>query len=150
MAAAMSIEAVFAALPNGPLNETEFDDALRKIFKIAEWDNAKLQMYRTTAFHNRLIVEDADGRLVKAAALPHWPTEEERFAEIRAHDRRLRFPPAPKHWDGQALVDEPAFNVFAQHADMLRAEFGLRFDALEEQLRHLQQQIEALTPQVAA
>ena len=95
MAAAMRIEPVWAALPDGPLNEKEFDDALRRIFKIAEWDGAKLDGYRTTAFHNRLIVKDADGLLVKATELPRWPTEDERDEAQRVRERKEMFAAAP-------------------------------------------------------
>jgi hypothetical protein len=148
----MSIEAVFAALPDGPLSEKEFDNALRRIFNVREGDFAKLDTYRTTAFHNRLMVKDEDGLLVKAAELPHWPSEEERLDARRAEERRLRFPPKPKHFDGQKLVDESDVNPFRTQLEQLISELvGARVDALEEQVSDLQQQIEAFTPlEVAA
>src|ERR1019366_6378478 len=105
MAAAMRIEDVWAALPDGPLNEKEFDDALRRIFKIAEWDGAKLDGYRTTAFHNRLIVKDADGLLVKATELPRWPTPEERDEALRVQQRKEMFGPTPE--GGAGWVGSP-------------------------------------------
>src|ERR1019366_9646737 len=111
MAAAMRIEDVWAALPDGPLNEKEFDDALRRIFKIAEWDGAKLEAYRTTAFHNRLIVKDADGLLVKATELPRWPTEDERDEAQRVRERKEMFAAAPEGGAGWGSTPRAGSNT---------------------------------------
>jgi hypothetical protein len=162
--AAMKLEAVFAALPNGPLSETEFDDALRRIFKIAEWDGAMLEAYRTTAFHNRLIVEDADGLLVKAAELPRWPTQEERDEALRVQERKEMFAATE---GGAGWVSTPrdgsdttvwtadasgVTNPFRMQLEQLISELlGGRVAALEEQLSDLQEQLAAVTPlEVAA
>ena len=144
----MNLDAIHAALPSTMADEAELDRELRRVGKIAEWDRAMLEAYRTTVLHNRLVVRTADGRIVKAKPeeFLKWPSEEERLEARRAEERRLRFPPKPKHFDGKQLVDEPDYSPFRQQADMLRGEFGPRFDALEEQLRDLQEQLAALTP----
>ena len=158
--AVMRIEAVFAALPDGPLSEKEFDDALRRTFKIAEWDGAMLEAYRTTAFHNHLIVEDADGLLVKAAELPRWPTQEERDEAIRVQQRKEMFGPTPEGGAGWVGTPRDGSDTTVWTADtsgvtnpirqqfeqLIRKLVGARVDVLEEQLRDLQEQLAALTP----
>ena len=144
----LNLDALHAALPSTMADDAELNRVLRRIGKIPEWDGATLDEYRTSVLHNRLVVQAPDGRIVKAKPeeFLKWPSEEERLEARRAEERRLRFPPKPKHFDGKELVDEPDFNPFRQHADMLRGEFGPRFDALEGRLADLQELIEAFTP----
>ena len=148
----LNLDNLHAALPDTMADEAELDSVLRRIGKIRDYDGAELSRYRTAAYENCLVLQAPDGRIVKAKPeeIKKWPSEEERLEERRAEERRLRFPPQPRHFDGKRLVDEPDFNPWRQQADMLRGEFGPRFEALEARLHGLQQQIEALTPQVAA
>ena len=144
----LNLDSLHAALPNIMADDAELNRVLRRIGKIPEWDGAMLEAYRTSALHNRLVVQAADGRIVKAKPeeILKLPSDEELLEARRAEERRLRFMPKPKHFDGKELVDEPDFNPWRQHADMLRGEFGPRFDALEGRLADLQELIEAFTP----
>ena len=145
----LNLDAVHAALPDTMADEAELDSVLRRIGKIRDGDGAELDRYRSAVYDNRLVLQAAGGRIVKAKPeeFLKWPSEEERLEERRAEERRLRFPPKPKHFDGKQLVDEPDFNPWRQHADMLRGEFGPRLAALEGLVSDLQEQIEALTVQ---
>jgi hypothetical protein len=159
----MSIEAVWAALPDGPLSEAEFDDALRKIFKLAAWDGAKLDGYRATAFHNRLVLQNVDGLIVKATELPRWPTEDERLEAQRVRERHEMFA-ATEGGAGWVSTPRPGSDTTVWTADTsvvtnpLRQQFeqliselvGARVDALEERVSDLQQEIEALQAQEVA
>ena len=157
MAAVMSIEAVWAALPDGPLNEKEFDDALRRIFKIPGWDGAKLDGYRTTAFHNRLVLQNVDGLIVKATELPRWPTEDERLEAQRVRERKEMFAATAEGagWVGTPrdgtnttvwTADSVTNPVRVQTVTLINEVVAERFIALEERVSDLQEQLAALTP----
>src|ERR1039457_1888405 len=102
----MSLDALHAALPNVMADEAELNRMLRRIGKIPEWDRAMLEAYRTTVSHNRLVVQAADGRLVKAKPeeFRKWPSKEELDEALRVQERKEKFGPTP---EGVGWVDTP-------------------------------------------
>ena len=163
--ATMNLVALHAALPNIMADDAELNRVLRRIGKIPEWDGAMLGAYRTSVFHNRLVVQDSDGRIVKAKPeeFRKWPSEAERVEAIRVRERQEKFAATP---EGGGWVDTPVAgsnmrvwtadtsgvtNPFRQQIEQLIRELvrelvGARVDVLEEQLRDLQEQLAALTP----
>ena len=139
----MSVERIYAALPDKPMrHEAELDDVLRRVFKIRDGDEAKLGIYRKTVIHWNLVVRGPDGLIRKAPVLPKAKSENERIAELAAEQRQER----EAMWARQ------------DHSNPMRAELeravaeivGARIEALEEQVTDLQQQLEALQSQDTA
>ena len=84
----IKLEVLFAALPDVIGTEADLDAVLTRIGKVPARDRAKLSAIRTAIVEGRLVVRDAEGRIVKAAALPDW-----KAAEARALPERNQLAP---------------------------------------------------------
>lgn len=142
--AKMSVERIYRALPDKPMrDEAELDEVLRHILKIPEWDNAKLGGYKAAVKHWQLVVRGPDGLIRKSSELPKPKSENDRIAEIAAEQR------------GQRELLTPDANyanpLRVQTEQFITEIIGARFDALEAQVRELQQQVDVLnTHEIAA
>jgi len=136
---AVNIEQIHAALPAVIGDEADLDAILRRVGRVPDYDNGKLDGLRAVAFHNKLVIQAPDGQLVKGdLPTPQSFTEIEnaRLAGLAAEERRRR----------ESLF--PAEN----YVNPMRAEtenFILEvvsgcIEALQEQVSDLQQKIEAM------
>ena len=142
---AVSIEAIYAALPETMADEGEFDAVLRRVGRVADYDGAKLGALRTIVYHNKLVVRALDGQLVKGElpkAQSFAEAENERIAQVVARQRRQRelLTPDENYVNPQRVQTE----------QFIQQVVGERFAALEEQMADLQQQVEALQSQDVA
>ena len=158
----MNLDALHAALPDTMADEAELNRVLRRIGKVPEWDGAMLEAYRTTVYENRLVLQAADGRIVKASPeeIKKWPTEEERVEALRVRERKEMFGPTPEGGAGWVGTPRDGSDTTVWTADtsgvtnpvrvqtvaLINEVVAERFSALEELVSHLQELIEALTP----
>lgn len=129
----IDVEQLFASLPDGPMSDEEFDRALRRFGLVEPNDHARLSALRASAISNRLVERDESGRLVKAAAIPPWPTEAE-LLEQRRQREHADFFAARRDYTNPARQELEAF---------VQSLVGQRLDALEERLCELEQQLTA-------
>ena len=139
---AVSIEAIYAALPDVVGDEAALDAILRRIGRVPDHDNGKLDAMRAVAFHNRLVIQAPDGQFVKGElpkARSFMEVENERIAAMAAEERRRRdaLTPDEKYVNPQRVQTE----------QFIQEIVGERFAALEEQVSDLQQQVEEMHSQ---
>ena len=153
MAGSINIEKLYAALPDVIGTEADLDAVLRRIGKVPDWDGAKLSLLRHSVTDGRLVVRNAEGVIVKAAELPKWPTDAELLKARQQREVEEMFPPQfVGKWDAvnRRVIgpDEPAHPRFREQrerdAEVLRV-VAPRLEALETQVRGLQEQLAALT-----
>jgi hypothetical protein len=159
----LNLDAVHASLPDTMADEAELNRVLRRIGKIPEWDGAILDEYRLAVFHNRLVVQAEDGRIVKGE-LPKRRSfseiENERHEALRVQERKERFGPGPEGGAGWISTSRDGSDtmiwtedtsgspnpVRVQTVALINEVVAERFIALEERVSDLQEQLAALTP----
>jgi len=164
MAGGIHLDLLWAELPEVIGDEAALDAVLRRIGRVKDWDHAKLSALRHSVTENRLVVRDDRGRIVRAAELPKFPSEEEINAaraqqQLKELNDSLQGPDRLPAWNaalgrtvGPDEPEHPRFTAQHQQDAAILAVVGPRLAALEAEVRGLREQLAAVlagTPEMA-
>lgn len=84
----------YALLSDSFESEQELDDELARIYSVPSWNRARIQGLRAEVKMRGMVIQDEEGRFVRAAGHPYASFTDARLRALEAEVRALRAQPA--------------------------------------------------------
>lgn len=143
----ITIDAVFARLPDRIGTEDDLDAVLRRIGGVPAWDRAKLAVLRHAVLGQKLVVRDDSGTIIKAQAPRQQPTEADALVARQEMERDHMRREALAYQQQDEALHGHERQQFRQAVD---AHIAPRLKALEERLEALEERFAEMADHVPA